>query len=234
VAAFLDRTSQVQDVAVGGWTPDSMDAPTMELTLRREDLALRFFDPQQSLLIPATDGSGPTLIARPTILPLDPALRAPLQRSGAVSETAGSFVYYSIEQVAEPAPQITSGVVFGDEILFLGYTPSPRCMESESPPDCFVITYWRILQQPAGARRLFLHVVDQQGTVLGTADALGAPSAFWRRGDMLLQKHQIASEHLLDYEAIRLGVYDPFSGQRLLTAGGQEFERLKPQLNIVE
>ena len=52
-AGYLDTNSAGGPVAIGGWTPETMDSPTMMLSLRRDDLDLRYFDPTQSLIIPA-------------------------------------------------------------------------------------------------------------------------------------------------------------------------------------
>ena len=225
-AGFLDRSPRVQDVAVGGWTPDSMDPPTMALTLRREDLALRYFDPQQSLLIPQAKGGAPSLILRPAVLPFNPALRRPLQAGAIVSETIGSFVYYAVSEMPQPKPQVMQEIDFGGEIALLGFTPSPACLQPDDVSSCVVVTFWRVLQTPAGQRRIFLHAVDREGTVVATGDALGAPALYWHPGDLILQKHEIAGQRLKDYDVMRLGVYDPLQGQRLLTRAGGDFELL--------
>jgi hypothetical protein len=203
-----------------------MDPPTMALTLRREDLALRYFDPQQSLLIPQASGGAPALILRPAILPFDPALRLPLQTGAMVSETVGSVVYYSVAEMPQVEPQVPQEAEFGGEIAFLGFTPSPACMRPDGGSSCVIVTFWRLLQTPGGERRIFLHAVDREGATVATGDALGAPAAYWHPGDLLLQRHEIAAEQLKDYDGVRLGVYDPLQGQRLLTRAGGDFERL--------
>ena len=227
-AAYLDRLPGARDVAIAGWTPDSMDSPTMDLTLRRDDLALRYFDPQRSLLIPASSGEGSRVIVRPTILPIDRALRAPLETAGVVSDTAGSFVHYTIRRAPELAPRLAAAVEFGGEITFLGHTPAESCLQSDGAGPCVIVTYWRVLQPPPSERRIFLHVMDAEGTVVANGDGLGAPAAFWRQGDILLQKHEIPRESLIRAEGVRLGIYDPQSGRRLLTAEGEQYVLLQP------
>ena len=226
-AAYLDRDPQVQDVAIGGWTPNSMDPPTMALTLRREDLALRFFDPQQSLLIPASTAGAPTQLVHPTILPIAPGLHGPLQSTGVVSETSGSFVRYSFRQTPAPMPEAPSDAVFGDEVAFLGHNASNSCVDHDAETSCVLVTMWRVLQASGVERRFFLHVVDETGTLLDTADALGAPALYWRSGDVLLQMHEIAPGPLSRHDSLQLGVYDPQSGQRLQTDSGEEFVLLR-------
>ena len=61
-----------------------MDPPTMAVTLRREDLALRYFQPPAALLLPA---GGATRVVYPTALPPDPdANGAPGELGGADDE----------------------------------------------------------------------------------------------------------------------------------------------------
>lgn len=227
-ATYLDGASYVEDVAVGGWTPDSMDPPTMALTLRREDLQLRFFDPQQALLIPASGGGAPAQVLHPTILPLAPGLRAPLQSTGVFSATEGSFIRYAILQTPQPAPQHALDVTFADEIAFLGYSSTPSCLHPGGNATCEIVAFWRVLRTPPAERHFFLHILNAEGVLLSTADALGAPSPYWRRGDILLQQHSIAVEHLSEYDTMRIGVYNPHSGQRLTTGTGEAFVALQP------
>ncbi len=57
-AAFLDQESGIDQAAVGGWSPATLDPATMLLSMRRRDLRLRYFgsdsmvDPVSTLIIP--------------------------------------------------------------------------------------------------------------------------------------------------------------------------------------
>lgn len=228
VAGYLDRASHVQDVAVGGWTPDTMDPPTMAVTLRREDLTLRFFDPQQSLLVPASTSGSTAEILYPTILPVDPVLHDPLQAITVNRVMDGSFVRHALDSSPAPAPARAADVAFADEIVFSGYSPSATCQRPETGATCVIVTYWRVLRTPGAARRIFLHVVDGDGRPLDTGDALGAPASFWQPGDILLQKHEIAAGSLEAYDGLRLGLYNPQNGERLLTREGAPFVQFRP------
>ena len=78
-AAYLDNLSHIDAAAVGGWTPYSMDEPTMELSLIRQDLSLRYFDPTHSIIIPGQPSivspEGRIGVIHPTSLPFHPALK---------------------------------------------------------------------------------------------------------------------------------------------------------------
>jgi hypothetical protein len=52
-------------------------------------------------------------------------------------------------------------------------------------------------------------------------DALDAPSQWWQAGDLLVQAFKLPP---LDGEIeLRLGVYNPQTGQRLLTSEGMDY-----------
>ncbi len=219
-AGFLDQNGDVRNVAVGGWTPDTMDPPTMALTLRRDDLALRYFNPQESLLIPAASSAQPALIVRPAILPFPAALQSALEQTQLSPQEQGSFVSYHLSTSLSLQPAVAHNVHFGDEVTFLGYDASDGC-QADGAGECELVTYWRVLQQPDGPRRIFLHVLDESGALLGNADGLGAPAEHWQTGDLLLQRHLLPLTPQSSHQ-LRLGLYDPESGQRLLTSAGAD------------
>lgn len=216
IAAYLDGLPDASAVAIGGWTPHSMDPPTMELALRRDDLRLRFFDPRQSLLIPSPPPGEETRVFRPTILPLDRALLDALPAAVYTVREEGSFTQYLFHNALDLQPRIPAGKVFAGEMRFLGYTPGSGCAEAGDGRTCQIVTYWRVLQPPGGARQIFLHALGEEDTVVANGDALGAPAAFWQSGDLLLQRHDLALTHLAPY-TLQLGVYDPRTGERLPT-----------------
>jgi len=217
--AFLDAAAEAGPVAIGGWTPATMDPPTMELTLRRDDLALGFFDPATSLLLP-DPGNGAARLLRPAILPLAPELAALTGPWTTLPEGAApgrQFALYRYETLPPLRPTVAADAVFGGEVRFLGYDPGPGCAAAEAP--CTLVTYWRVLAPTGEPRRFFLHLAGPDGTPLAQDDRLGAPAEYWRAGDVVVQL--LTLPHT-DGE-LRLGVYDPGDGTRLLTAGGRDY-----------
>ncbi|MGB3715502.1 MAG: glycosyltransferase family 39 protein [Candidatus Promineifilaceae bacterium] len=229
VAAYLDDSTSTEPIAVGGWTPASMDPPTMELTLVRQDLSIRHFDPTQGLIIPSGgQPGGDVRIARPSGLPLDPFLEERLISWGAFPQTIGSFTLYEVPFAAFDLPETTANVVFGGEITFLGFDPLSFCSglgpeNASGSPTCEAVSYWRVEKPVAEPRRIFLHAVDEQGTILDQDDGLGAPAEHWEPGDLILQRHTLNLSPREDIPTLRLGVYNPETGLRLLTSNGQEF-----------
>jgi len=229
IAAYLDDDESSGSVAVGGWTPESMDPPTMELTLVRQDLGIRYFDPIKSLIIPLGDLTGQGIrIAKPAKLPLDPYLEELLVSRGANLRTIDSFTLYELPSDVVVLPSVETEVVFGDEITFLGVDRLTPCFSSEvgvlsASMNCEVVSYWRVEKAVDDPRRIFLHVIDSEGTIVDQDDGLGAPSKHWVPGDLILQRHTL---NLISDEAastLRLGAYDPVTSKRLLAGDGQEY-----------
>ena len=224
-AAYLDGSAAAGPVAVGGWTPETMDPPTMELSLRRDDLALRFFNPTESLLLPEPDNETATLV-RPAILSLAPALEVITGRweiSPPGFAEGVQFARYQYDALPTLRPDFPADVAYGDELRFLGHSLDPACSDPEET--CGVTTFWRVLSPAGKPRRIFLHVMGPDGALLAQDDRLGAPAEYWQPGDVVIQRliplHRAGE--------LRLGVYDPVSGQRLLTEDGGEYSVLNIQ-----
>ncbi|GMQ78599.1 MAG: hypothetical protein BMS9Abin02_1119 [Anaerolineae bacterium] len=223
-AAYLDNSDDSRPVAVGGWTPETMDPPTMELSLKREDLSIRFFDPSTSLILPdAVDGGYPRII-RPTILPLNPILEERLFDWGAEAQEMGSFTLYDLDQVQDIQPEISTNINFGEELALIGYDWIEPC---EVGGGCQLITYWQVLSPVGEPRSLFLHLVDSSGQIIAQDDALGAPAIHWQRGDLVLQLLNLDIPPGAEAASLNLGVYHPVTGERLGLSDGSDFLQLK-------
>jgi hypothetical protein len=222
VARHLDETPAIQGAAIAGWTPDTMDAPTMELTLRRDDLALRYFAPMRTLIVP---GEATAVIFRPAVLPLDPLLENYLLAWGAAVEPLGGFTQYSLGQ---PAIQPDNGVQadFAGELRLLGYDLAPTCAAETV---CQIVSFWQVLRPQPEQRRFFTHLLTEGETaVLDAAgqpiqdDGLESNPAYWQAGDLILFRHSLFLPGDGPYW-LRMGVYEPESGRRLGTEDGREY-----------
>jgi len=209
-AAYLDHSSEGGPIAVGGWTPETMDPPTMELSLRRDDLSLRYFNPAEGVILPASPAGEAIRIVTPRILPLAGAL------DGNVPEGVadGDFVLYEVPADITISPEHVVGAEFGDQLLFLGYNLVGPCVAGEA---CEVVTFWRVIAPADGPRRLFLHAVVGD-EVVAQDDGLGAPAEHWRAEDVVIQI--LSLDRVTD--RLRLGVYDPADERRLSTTAGAD------------
>jgi 4-amino-4-deoxy-L-arabinose transferase-like glycosyltransferase len=210
-ARYLDNSAQDGSVAIGGWTPGTMDPPTMELTLRREDLSLRYFDPRRAVIVPPGGR-----IIYPTALPLHPALAQTLAAQGLQPQPMGSFLELDVGNAFTAMSEAPPLETFGDEVSLIDYQVISGADTQE------VVLILRVEQSPSSARRVFFHVVDGSDEIVAQDDALGAPATYWQEGDFIIQYHDLGSPAGSDDLLVRLGVYDPTTGVRLLTASGMD------------
>jgi len=223
-AAYLDQSADTSPVAVAGWTPGTMDPPTMELLLQREDLSIRYFDPSTSLILPAAAVGNRIRIIRPTVLPLNPILEEGLNIMGVEAQEMGSFTVYDYGNIRGIQPEISFRDSFGEELLFLGYDLTGTCKIGGA---CRLTTYWQVLSPVDEPRAVFLHLVDGSGRIIAQDDALGAPSDYWRKGDILLQLLSINIPGGIQPAGLNIGLYNPITGQRVPLIDGSEFLQLK-------
>lgn len=213
VARYLDSVADATPVAILGWSPDSMDPPTLALSLQRADLSLRFFGherpmPMDVLIAPAS-ADGQARVTRPANRPFAAALESRLAAAGRV-EAREAFVLYHVQTTALQ-PQIPLDVSWGQELRLLGYDPI-----AESG----LVTYWVVERPAAAPRSVFVHVVDEAGQVIAQSDGLEAPSEYWQPGDVMLKLHHLP---LAAGAEVRLGVYNPQTQERLTTPAGADF-----------
>ncbi|MCO5206498.1 MAG: glycosyltransferase family 39 protein [Anaerolineae bacterium] len=216
-ARELDDSAESTPVAIMGWSPDTMDSPTLELALIRDDLDLRFFggikpEPIDSLILPLQNGA--IRIVRPSILPLDPALEALLTSWGATVTANDSFTRYDLKlDAAEIVYEQAVGEVFGDELTLLGFS-AESCLVNTP---CAVTTYWRVEQIPAAPRTLFLHALGSDANLVAQDDGLDVPAAQWQPGDIIVKQHTLTPPED-PMTTLYVGVYQPQTLQRLLTS----------------
>jgi len=231
-AHYLDEQA-VGEVAIGGWSPESVDSPTMALYLQRDDLTLHHYHPLRALVIPAgATPQQPARLLQPAVLPPHPVLAAELAAWGAEPEAHGRFVEYQLSRQPEPEPDYPASVAFGGELLFLGHSLDESCRPGSGQP-CQALTYWRVLAPSDEERRIFFHAVDAQGQVIAAGDDLGAPALHWQPGALIVQRHELA----IDGGAIaglQTGLYNPVSGERLLAPDGSDAVRLQSTVQPTE
>lgn len=224
-AHYLDEQS-VGEVAIGGWSPESVDSPTMALYLQRDDLTLHHYHPQRALVVPAgSTPQQPARLVQPAVLPPHPVLAAELAAWGAAPAAHGRFVEYQLSRQPEPEPDYPASMSFGGELLFLGHSLDESCRPGSGQP-CQALTYWRVLAPTVEERRIFFHALDAQGQVIAAGDDLGVPALHWQPGALIVQRHELA----IDGGAIaslQTGLYNPVSGERLRAPDGSDALRLQ-------
>jgi hypothetical protein len=109
------------------------------------------------------------------------------------------------------------------------------------PGSSFGLTlYWQARQSSERPYAVFVHLLDEGGTVRGFGDAQPGngqfPTTGWLPGEYLRDGHQITIDADAPPGTYRLvaGMYDPASGQRLTTPAGQDQIVLDEKLPIGE
>ncbi len=219
-AAYLDASPETSPVAIGGWSPATMDPPTMLLALKRDDLDLRYFGsdsmtaPINTLILP---GNSDTIrITRPTIRPFAPALESQLQNWGAIPQQHNTFTHYAL-RITDFSPQHPAHAAFGNELQFLGYS-IVNCQLSIVNCQSFdaaqgkssIITFWQVTTPPPAPRRFFAHLLDADDNIISQHDSLDAPAIHWQPGDIIVQFHELNAGETAPAQ-LRLGVYNPDS-----------------------
>ncbi len=213
VGQYLDQSGETA-VSLAGWSPETMDSPSMTLLRQNDDIDISYFNPQDGTLIVPTTGQ----ILRPSALPLDLFWENKLAEWGSEVREEERFTQYLVANM--PVPQVPVDVQFGEELLLLGYDLN----------DGQVVTYWQVTAVPDNARQLFIHYLDGEGNQIGESyyfdrpDPQGLWFAHWQEGDLLLQLHTLPA----GTSQIRIGWFDPYSCatgvcQNLQTADGAEF-----------
>ncbi|MCL5995200.1 MAG: glycosyltransferase family 39 protein [Chloroflexi bacterium] len=74
--------------------------------------------------------------------------------------------------------------------------------------------FWRSLGAPAQDYTVFVHALDQNGQIIGQADApIAYPMSLWDAGEQIVDEHHVSA--ITGAATLRIGLYDPATGQRL-------------------
>jgi hypothetical protein len=220
---FSDRSGCLP-TAIGGLIPLELDPGAFVLLMNDDSCAesLRFFESENALLIPATVSGQAAYVLVSRTVPLHPALETHLTKWGIVQE------FRSAEHARYLIPPglgeqwLAKPVTFS--ALYDPKTPEPLATLLDVEPlgvagqTLTLLTYWRLNAPSLQQLRIFVHLVDTDGNLVAQNDTLGAPSTKWRSGDLLIQAHDIAipPDITLDSHHVRIGLYDPTTGIRLV------------------
>jgi 4-amino-4-deoxy-L-arabinose transferase-like glycosyltransferase len=221
MADYLDGRSDLTSASVAGWSPSTMDSPTMTLLRQNDALPLSHFDPQEGTLI--LPNSEPVVVIRPSDLPLDPFWETQLTNWGFTPSPLHPFTLY--EKRSRPAINLANpmNVQFGEELILLGY---------EWVGDENLLLVWRVTAVPTVPRQQYIHSLAADGSQLADTYRFDAPDPqglwfpHWQPGDLILQHLTLPA--LDEAIQLRLGWFDPTTCtpgpcQNLRTEDGMEF-----------
>lgn len=212
-------TGEQVDLALGGVQLDEIDPADFAL-LGSNDVVPNWFDPAQSLILPAAGGYV--------------ALKGDLPDSAISWEPIVVRPDYTIYQVPPLQESVNNGLSLtrGEgEIVFLGVEGLPETATSASsaqavsPSEPITLTTSWFKQASPEPISLFIHLVAPDGSIVAQWDGLTAPWEGWRYGDLLSQDHQLTlpeNSAAGSYE-LRAGLYHPETGERWTTPDGTDF-----------
>jgi hypothetical protein len=123
--------------------------------------------------------------------------------------------------MSAPAPQAAADAVFGQIARLVGFD------QGEAANGALPVTlHWQALGASDRPLTVFAHLLDEQGNVAGYGDAepgSGAyPTTGWLAGEYLADTHIINLPANPGKLRLAVGLYDPATGERLLTGDGQD------------
>ncbi len=221
MAAYLDSRRDLTAAAIAGWSPSTMDSPTMTLLRQNDELPLSHFDPQEGTLI--LPNAEPVVVLRSSDLPLNPFWEGQLQDWEADVAENGRITSYTLS--VQPSIQLANplDVQFGEELVLLGY---------EWVGNGELVLVWWVTAVPTGPRQQFIHSLAADGSQLADTYRFDAPDPqgiwfpHWQPGDLILQ--HLTPPAISEATELRLGWFDPTTCtpgpcQNLRTGDGMEF-----------
>jgi 4-amino-4-deoxy-L-arabinose transferase-like glycosyltransferase len=215
IAKDIDA-SDVMDVSVGGLSNDTMDDPSLYLLRQRKDVRVRWFDSGSpissggALIIPKAAGR----IYLSDVVPV-----AGIFAEWLVCESSRLYRRCESEIPLHSRSQ-SSGIEFGESAEFVASAILNKAVRAADQLQ--ISTFWRAGDNPQPSTRMFIHLVEPAtGRIVAQHDGLDAPMQFWRKGDAITQIHllKIPVDALPGKYELRLGLYNPVTGQRILQTG---------------
>jgi hypothetical protein len=226
------------DLALGSVRFDELPTELLDARYATNDLRLRWFDPQSSLILMlgrSSTCSYAAAVSSPTLDPLATRCLAGLGASQAgpkllvydcpgeghvtafVDTLAASPVLLSPHERSPVFPPVS----FDRQVAYLGHellTPSRGSVEEVS-----LLTYWRVLERPAQPLKIFVHLIDDQGQIWGQQDRLDVPVEGWYPDDVVVQhlSFTVAEGVPPGGYWIEIGLYSPETLERMHIVGGE-------------
>ncbi len=227
---YYDYMGYATDAAqVAAAIPDTVDLylseeyyrhPTYRYLAPRTEQA-RWFDARYGVVLAQAGRHSVYLISPAT--PVD-ARAGPFLSAAAgenVVNAHGQYAYTRLDMpdgaTAGPAPARPLQVAIGGAMCE-GYTVGEVQADGSLP----VALFWRVVAPTERELRVFLHLVDGAGRLVGQHDTIGYPSREWRAGDRFVSLHTIPMDGaaLNRDNRLHMGLYDVVTGARLPAAGG--------------
>jgi hypothetical protein len=243
-ARYLDENPEFMDVVVGSTLLGPWDRLALSDDLRREDIHVRLFNPEWSLLLPSsTNVAGPeqkTAVLVTAFPPLNQAMQELLGASPKWQRN-GLQLYDPPDALPFPSVIPSSPALFSNGLQLEGAS----WPDGEPEPGRAVVLWliWQVARPldlppmpivanppPAGVYSgprlaVFAHLLNADGSLIAGDDGLWVDAVTLSPGDRFLQIHRLSvpAEASPGPYALEVGLYDPLTDERwaVLDAGGQ-------------
>ncbi|MCB0168328.1 MAG: hypothetical protein KDI79_29135 [Anaerolineae bacterium] len=130
------------------------------------------------------------------------------------------FAFPSPEtMVTTPAKTTFGDLIILDEVVYPPQTPANHSLPVE--------LHWQAATTPGVDYHVFAHLLNSEGTIIAQSDGQPAqwsrPTSSWTAGEVIIDRHGLwVPAVVAGTYTLRIGLYNPQEGQRLLRADGQD------------
>ena len=213
IAHTLNATPDHSPVAVSSFFIEDADPVIMSQTLTRHDVAVRWFDARQAIVV--TADATTQRLAMPSFTPLDPTLQAEFLSGVEPITWTKDFKLYvlNVSQFRQKIEAWTCQAcptTFDNTITLIGLqtTLADKVLTIQSA--------WRVARdgQPVSSA-IFVHLLRADGQFAAGDDRLGVPPHTWQVGDEFVQMHRLSIADLAPgVYTLELGLYDRGNNRR--------------------
>jgi 4-amino-4-deoxy-L-arabinose transferase-like glycosyltransferase len=225
VANYLDAHPEIHDVAISSLLAGPWDRLALEIEMGSDAAASpRWYNPERAMFLELAGRPALSFTGFPNVPVLYPERFALL-----AGETAGDYELAAALPAAAP-PDSVACFANGLCLETAAYDPARHALDLTWVLDrALDLPEIPLISNPpppgvyAGPRLLvFAHLLDAAGDRLTGEDGLWVDPVALRPGDRFLQQHRFAGAEADAAAAFAVGLYDPSTGERLLTAGGRD------------
>jgi hypothetical protein len=234
-AGYLDAHPEITDVAISSALLGPWDRLALEVDIRRDDVTVRFFNPERALVWVAEDTLSPSDVVHPLLLTSWPDPAPPIEgllETDSPEIVSSHLTLHTMPKIQSPTSNPLARFANGLELT-----------EAHWLDERILLTTWRVaapLDLPpipivanppppgvySGPRlAAFIHLLDADGALLAADDGLWVDPLTLRPGDQFVQSHRFTLPHDATGGSypLELGLYDPLTGERwaVLDAEGQ-------------
>ena len=125
----------------------------------------------------------------------------------------------------EEPPPLVDNVRFGEGLVLEGHAPLPTLIHRGVTDTITIQLWWRAIAEVGEDYAVFVHLVDDRGTVVAQADGVPMagryPTSAWTPGERIVDMRVLPLPKELPTGTYHLwvGVYNPIDGQRLRVRG---------------